>query len=120
MTIESLVKELKQNLPVGTVLDNPKEGTGNSKVIKYRGDDIIYRRADTEFPLDLMVVAETYEDFKGRTVTTSDLGKYNPSVYGESGHGCNKTFFMMIMKKMGLTKTISGSGVPGDPFRIQL
>lgn len=112
------IEEAKKKLPKGTVLDNPRDGI--STVVEYKGSILSYRRMNTKINVDLVDFWQTYDHFRGTVVTSPDLGKYKPSVFSESAHECNKTFFMMTMKKMGLTTQIDGSGKSGDPFKIQL
>lgn len=120
MDPKEFVEDVKKRLIAGTILNNPKKGT--STVVKYEGDVLIYMRGKTKYRVNLIELAKTYENFKGTTVTTSDLGKYNPNVFGKKGtaHACNRSFFLILMQKIGFTKKISGKGRAGDPFRIQL
>ncbi len=110
----------KNKVPVNTILNNP--GNGVSKIISYNGSKLCYQRGKSKFYISLEEFFQAYRAFDGQFVATNNLKKYKPEVFDSSNHGhnCNSTLFFMFLKEMELVEKISGKGVAGKPFGIQL
>lgn len=105
----------------GDMLTNPQRGF--SVIVSISPDKIVYRRGRSEISYKFSAITETYEAFKGKIVSTSDLRTFLPEVYNsqKSGHSCNAVFFCMLMVACGLTDgPIQGKGHAFYPYYIVL
>ena len=99
---------IKLNVPVETVLKNP--GKGTSTVLFYTGKGIYYRRGKSRIFIAFKDCYETFDQFKGQRVATSDLKIFRSHIYDskaeEPGHSCNCTMVFLLFKKAGLASAI--------------
>lgn len=117
---DSFVHRLRRSLPVGTVLQNP--GRGTTTVISLDGDRLRYRRGRSDFYVDLCQLYAAALEFAGSRVTTKHLKAHAPSVFDlkQGGHGCHATVLLMVLAKIGISGPITGRGVTGDPFGVDV
>ena len=80
-------------------------------------DKIHYTRGKSNISLSINVILETYAHFKGQICSTNALKDFDKIVYGNKP--CNCIIFILLMSK-AFNTPISGKGVKGDPFKIQL
>lgn len=111
---------LLRHFPKGTVLRNP--GGGTTTVLQDPGTRFVYRRGKSTLRVRTSDLYAAYKAFRGRRVASPDLKAFAPAVFDSSrnGHSCNCTTLFMILKGMGLATTISGRGVRGDPFWVEI
>ncbi len=106
---------------VGDIMPNPQRGV--SIIVAITPDKIVYRRGKSEINYPFSAMRQTYQAFKGKTVSTGDLRKFLPEIYTsqKSGHSCNAPFFLMVMTACGLTNgPIQGRGHAFYPYYIEL
>ena len=122
MTLVEFVLALKSTGPVDSVLDNP--GGGTSKIIEYSQSFITYRRGKSAIRVSYESLFKAYTAFKGRQVSSSDLKQCAPSVFDSAarpaGHSCNATLLFLLLRELGMSSAISGSGVKGDPYFVAI
>ena len=122
MTLVEFVQLLKSSVPVGSVLDNP--GGGTSKIIEYSQSFISYRRGRSTIRVSYESIFKAYTTFKGRRVSSSDLKALAPSVFDSAarpaGHSCNATLLFLLLRELGLSSNIGGSGVKGSPYYVAI
>jgi hypothetical protein len=118
MTFEKFSAVFRAFFPVDTVVDNP--GGGTSKITKYSGVKVLYKRGRTVIPVSLKELHGAYEHFKGSVVSSAELRKFKPAVFNSAarpaGHSCNCTFFFCALSKLNLSGPLLGSGVAHHPF----
>jgi len=108
-----------QNLPPGTLLDNP--GGGTSIIKTYKDDTVRYQRGKSTFSASLKLFHEVVVAFDGQTLSSTALKQYSHKFDStRSGHSCNCTLLFLILQKIGLVDKILGSGKKGDPFYVKL
>jgi len=120
MNLKEFASSIKSKVPVGAVLQNP--GGGTSTILSYDEDRVCYERGHSRFYIELADVWEAAEHFKGQYVTTTALKEFKPVVYDSSqqGHNCNCTLMFLLLREVGTTPEIQGTGKSGDPFGVQL
>jgi len=120
MTLEQFEHALRQELPAGTVLQNP--GGGTSTVMKYTESKVVYKRGQLAIYVKTKDLYDAYCRFAGEEVTTNDLKEHSPQVFdsSENGHNCNCTFLIMALNRIGIASAIDGTGRRGDPFHAKL
>ena len=113
---------LEERVPAGTILDNP--GRGNSKIKAYGPEKLSYVRGTSTMYLAYSDIADVYESFKGKKVSSIDLKAFRPQVFDSSarpaGHSCNCTMVFMLLEKLDLSGSVEGAGVRGNPFSATL
>jgi len=111
---------LVSSLPVGTVLENP--GGGTSEVVVSGPDRICYKRQNTRMCIQISLLFDVYERYRGRAVSSNELRELVPKVFDSkrSGHSCHCTFLFMAFQRIGLAGEIFGEGKRGSPFGIQV
>lgn len=100
-------------------MDNP--GGGTSTVMWCDDERICYKRGlRSLFYVNLSDLFESYDQFRGKKVTTNDLKEMNRKVYDskQKGHNCHCTLLFMALLKMGVVNAINGSGKRGNPYWI--
>lgn len=114
--IETYINTMKAQIAkLGSISwKNPKSG---SSIIYKIDDKIHYTRGKSNISLSIDVILETYAHFKGHMCSTTCLKSFNQKVYGNKP--CNCIIFILLMSK-AFNTPISGKGVKGDPFKIQL
>jgi hypothetical protein len=120
MNFQQFVSEIMTNLPVGVTLTNP--GGGTSTIISYSDKNIVYRRGNSKISVSFEDLFQAYNEFKGKTVYTTDLRKFAPKVFDskQSGHSCNTTFLFLILKLLGKVDEIKGEGKANHPFYVSI
>jgi hypothetical protein len=60
--------------------------------------------------------------FWGKSVTTESLKQDCPDVFSskKKGYNCMAIFLFMLLQKIGMVKEITGKGLPGEPFAVEL
>jgi hypothetical protein len=119
MTLEQFEQALRRALPTGMVLPNP--GRGTSTVLKYTESQVVYKRGQSSIYVKTKDLFDAYRRFAGEEVTTNDLKDYSPEVFDSrrNGHGCNSTFLIMALNRIGLASNVEGTGRRGEPFRTK-
>ena len=107
-----LEKKLKTLGPI--ILKNPRRNT--STIVETTKDSIIYIRGKSRITLKKDLIIDAYKKYKGKTVSTTDLKRFNKSFKLKP---CNATFFLMLMREF-FRIPIKGRGVRGKPFYICL
>lgn len=122
MDYEFFQTEVKRVLPRGKVFQNP--GGGTSTVISNTEQAVTYRRGSSNINVKFRDLFTAYSAFKGSSVSSVDLRKLAPSVFdskgGPPGHSCNCTFLFLVLKDIGVVKSIRGSGVRGNPYHVEI
>lgn len=120
MNAKAFIAAVSEALPIGQTFENP--GGGISTIESYSSDHLVYRRGDSSIRVSLLDLHGAYVYFCGESVSSSDLKKYNPSVFDSKagGHSCNCTTFFRILESLCLCSPIEGAGVRGSPFRVQI
>lgn len=120
MDFDTFKKKVKEAIPVGTVLQNPGDGT--SIIVSYSDSEISYKRDNSTIYVSLCDLFDAYSHFKGQQVSSNDLKSYAPSIYDSkahpAGHDCNCTFLFMVLCRLPLVVGIEGRGVKGSPFFV--
>jgi hypothetical protein len=116
----SFVARIAEAFPKGTVLKNP--GRGTTKIISDPGSVLTFRRANSRFRVHISDLHRAYLTFKGKRVSTANLKAFAPEVFNtkENGHDCNCTTLFLLLNGMGLSTSIMGRGVRGDPFWVTM
>jgi hypothetical protein len=126
MTFDEFASRFRAQLPVGLVLENP--GSGTSNVMAYSGNRVCYKRGDSRLYVGLDDLYNAYRHFAGRSVTTSDLKDFAPSIFDSAkrdesskrGHNCHATFLFLALRQMGIVDEILGTGRSGNPFSVTI
>lgn len=118
MTFEEFVRVLKEKVSVGTVLDNPEKGT--STILPYSSGDICYQRGKSPFSLPLRETFDVYTKYKGKTCTSNDLKEFRPKLFSPKRHGCNCSFFFMVLHEIGLCSDIRRESHGNSPFCAEI
>lgn len=120
MEYQQFFAEIKRKLPPNTILQNP--GGGTSTIKSYSETQMVYKRRNSNIYVEVRAFHDAYKVFSGKKVTTNDLKGYDPEVFDTkcNGHSCNCTMLFMILKALGITTTIKGTGKRGDPFWIMI
>ena len=122
MDLKEFTKQIKEDIPVGTVFENP--GGGTSEIVSYSDNSISYVRGSSAIYVSFRDLFDAYENYRGKRVTSSDLKSYAPAVFDatakKSGHSCNCTLFFLILKRLNLADEIKGRGVKGDPYFVEI
>jgi hypothetical protein len=120
MTFDEFSAHVLNEIPKGTVLNNPRRGT--TTILDYRDGLILYRRGHSSFRVELRVLYDAVVHFRGKRVASPDLQLYAPSVFDSRrphfGHSCNCTVLFLLLQQIRVIDEISGRGVRGDPFSI--
>jgi hypothetical protein len=91
----------------GVILENP---VGDSyKIIKYVDKvKIVYQSNHSEINVSLEDLYDTYKNFRGRSISSTDLIAHAPGVFdsGRGGDAYNCTFFFMLLKAAGIIDKI--------------
>ncbi|MGJ8689992.1 MAG: hypothetical protein ACSHXZ_10765 [Gammaproteobacteria bacterium] len=118
MEFDEFVILIQDTLTPGTEFENP--GGGTSLIESISGQGITYKRANSSISVRFHDMYQAFEEFNGRTVTTTELKHFLPSVYDSSarpsGHDCNCTFLFQVLNAIGHASEIQGRGVKGSPF----
>jgi hypothetical protein len=122
MTRNQFVEAAQRAILPGQELANP--GGGTSRIKSVRNGRISYVRGKSTISVSIHDFADTYEEFKDRRVSSSDLRTFRPSVFDSdarpAGHSCNATFFFLLVHEMGLAGPLEGTGTRGDPCAVFL
>ena len=121
MTKEKFLEQLKIDIPIDSKIENP--GGGVSMIVSIGEDKLSYIRGTSRIYLPIETVLDVLNEFSGKTLSSSDLKEYNPTVFDSKhgGHDCNRTVTFCIFEKMGLTVgSVKGSGKRGSPFYITM
>lgn len=126
MTKEKFVKKLTDSVKVGDVFDNPGGGTSTIKSINTSENGFItYVRGKSNIYFHFDDMYDAYNQFP-HGFSSTDLKKFKPKIFDSkaepTGHGCNCTFLMLMLKAMGIVKQIEGrKEKPQDlPFRVKI
>jgi hypothetical protein len=90
-------------------------------VLKYTESQVVYKRGQSSIYVKTKDLFDAYRRFAGEEVTTIDLKDYSPEVFDSrrNGHGCNCTFLIMALNRIGLASNVEGTGRRGEPFRTK-
>ena len=118
MTYVEFSQMIKQNVPPGIIIKNPKKGT--TKIIKYVDEKLVYQRGKLKIYVSLGDFFKSYVEFLETQVSSTELRKFQPKVYDveSNGHPCNCTVLFLILQRSGLVDDIHGKGVRGDPYWV--
>lgn len=116
--IGSFTDMVTANIKEGMVFDNP--GRGTSLVLRVTPESITYVRGQSKIIVKLEDLNDAYRQFAGSICSTLDLKKFRMSVFSSAhnGHGCNCTFFFLLLYYLKLSSEIMGGGVKGNPFYV--
>ena len=122
MELSAFVACFEASMSVGTVVNNA--GKGTSTILRYRSSSVTYRRGTSNFSVRLGDLYAAYMNHRGLQVTTRDLKAYKPDVFDSSarpsGHNCHCTFLFRGLQRMRLAGDLTGRGVSGDPFAVEM
>lgn len=122
MNFDQFKREVGRKLHAGLILDNP--GKGTSKISSLSDSGVSYIRGKSTIYVSFQDLFDALNHFIGKTVTSSNLKVYRPSVFDSKGrkpgHSCNCTFFFMVLKRLGISSHIGGRGVKGNPFFVNI
>jgi hypothetical protein len=118
MTLDEFVNKARQALPVGAVFNNPRSGT--STIIHFENTHICYQRGDSCIRIKLVDIFETYVRFAGNRCDSSDLKEFRSSVFSQSAHSCNCTFFFIVLHAMGLSSAPYKSPKNSNAFCVDV
>jgi len=122
VTLHEFVAAVKVAFPAGTVVDNP--GGGISTITGFSDANISYVRGHSTIAVAFSELYDTYRKFRGQHVSSSELRSFRPSVFDSAarpaGHSCNCTFLFRILEKLNLSSAITGSGIRGNPYAIDI
>jgi hypothetical protein len=119
MTFEEFHGELKSKITLGKVMKNP--GRGESTIIAYtQKGNICYQRGESCISISLIEIYNAYQHYSGKQCSSTDLKALNPRVFGTQGHGCNCSFFFMVLREMGLCSEIKRVGDGNSPFCVDV
>ena len=122
MDFETFKDKIQRSIPVGTTFENP--GGGVSTISSYTDEKLSYVRRNSTIYIAFRDLFDTYINFKGQKVSSTELKKYAPSVFDPNarpaGHSCNCTVLFMILKHLKLAGDIKGGGVRGDPYFVEI
>lgn len=122
MTVDEFIRRLQGALPVGSVLQNP--GGGTSTILSHSQKFVRYRRRRSSIGVAYESLFGAYAANRSRAVSTSDLKRFEPSVFDTkarpAGHDCNGTFLFLVLRQLGLSSDIDGSGKKGDPYFVSI
>ena len=115
-----VLDKIKAALKPGDKFINP--GGGITTIKSITSSKIYYIRGSSTMSLDINIIKEVYDHFKGSTFTTNDLKKCCPKSFDPkaSGHSCNCTVLFMLLKKIGLVDNIMGEGKRNSTFYIYI
>jgi len=109
-------------LPVSHVFTNP--GGGTSTIVSVTGTHICYQRKRSKITVSFRDLYDAYTHFRSGRCSSNDLKAFRPSVFDSqarpAGHGCNCTFFFLLLGNMGLCSPIHGTGKSGSPFWVNI
>ena len=113
-------RRITEKIPLGTKMQNPRKG--DSTITSISDDKIGYRRGRSVFYIAFVDMYDAYVIFKGQTVSSTGLRKYNPGVFDstQGGHSCNCTFLFMVLERLNIVDRIQGRGVGGYPFYVSI
>lgn len=121
-TLKRFITEVQTTFPNGTVISNP--GGGTSTIAGLSDSTISYVRGNSAIVVGFSDLFDAYTHYKGRHVTSSDLRAYRPVVFDSAarpaGHSCNCTFLFRVLEALNLSGPITGSGVRGNPFGVDV
>jgi len=122
MTVDEFSAVVRAVFPVGEIIANP--GGGTSTIKRYSSSAVTYVRKRSSMSVTFRDLHAAYRKFSGRTVSSSDLRKFKPSVFDSAarpaGHSCNCTFLFCVLERLNLSSQIVGSGVAGKPFAVTI
>lgn len=122
MNLDQFAAKIKRDFPLGTSMENPKKGT--STIIGYSDSNVSYKRRNSTISVAFSDLYEAYSHFKGKRVSSAELRSFMPSVFNSNarpaGHSCNCTFLFLVLKEMHLSGPITGSGVRGNPYAVDV
>lgn len=120
MEYHEFYQRLIRVFPVGASIANP--GGGDTTIVSYTSTQMAYKRGKSIMRVSIVDLYDTYQKYRGKTVTTNDLRGYAPHIYDskESGHSCNCTVLFMALKAMGIVTRIRGEGAAGNPFWVAI
>ena len=120
MNIDQFKHKIKLAVQVGTIFDNP--GKGTSAVTALSDHGISYVRGRSVIHFSFQDIFDAFEYFNWGRVTSNDLKSYRPTVFDSKAndHSCNCTFLFMLLRKIGIVSEISGQGVEGKPYFVDI
>jgi hypothetical protein len=119
MTFENFQTELRHKLTLGKTMDNP--GRGTSAIMAYTSaGNIRYKRNTSLISIPIIEIYNAYREFKGRRCSANDLKEFRPDVFSSKRHGCNCSFFFMVLRAMGLCSEIRRAGNGNSPFCVDI
>ena len=120
MTPSKFVAAVKLASPIRTVIENPRGGT--STIVGYSDTNVSYVRGRSTIAVAFSDLYETYANFNGQHVSSTELRAFRPSVFDSAarpaGHSCNCTFLFRVLERLNLSGPITGSGVRGNPYAV--
>jgi hypothetical protein len=113
-------QRITSSVPVGTILQNPGDGTTEIKSSTEK--NLTYKRGNSNISVAMRDLYDAYRHFQGTTVSSSDLRRFAPSVFDskQSGHSWNCTVLFMLLREAGIVARIQGKGQKGSPFRVYI
>jgi hypothetical protein len=122
MTHDEFDATFRKMIPPGTVFQNP--GGGVSEVLSNKDGKVSYRRGSSTISVSTKSLFDAFASFRGKRMSSADLKSRWPSIFDSSarpaGHSCNATFLFLALAKMGIASGITGSGVRGNPFLVEV
>lgn len=122
MNEKEFINLIKQFVPVGDVLVNPKNGT-KTKIIGYTNRGLKYTKGENKstFFLGFYDMYKAWMNFRGWIVRRRLLVEHNPRVFGNhhKAQSCHCVVLFKILGKIGLAGPIQGEGGQTDPFRAE-
>jgi hypothetical protein len=119
MTFDEFQCKLKSKITLGKVMENPEKGT--STIIAYtQKGNIRYLRGEHCISIPLIEIYNAYQKYRGKQCLSTDLKALNPRVFGAQGHGCNCSFFFMVLREMGLCSEIRRVGNGSSSFCVDV
>jgi hypothetical protein len=119
MTFDEFQCELRSKITLGKVMENPERGT--STIIAYtQNGNICYLRGESCISIPLIEIYNAYQRYSGKQCSSTDLKKLNPLVFSAKRHGCNCSFFFMVLREMGLCSEIRRVGKGNSPFGVDV
>lgn len=122
MNLGDFVAKVRASLPRGSILKNP--GSGTSTITDHSQSYLKYRRGKSTIRVSYESLFNAYSAHKGKRVSSSDLKFFAPSVFDSqarpAGHSCNATLLFLLLRELGLSSDIYGTGVKGDPYYVSI
>lgn len=122
MDCNKFAKLIRDVFPIGSRFENP--GGGTSLITSFTPGKVAYKRGNSTIYVAFEDLYSAYSHFKGSVVTSTDLKTFLPSVFDSAarpaGHSCNCTFLFEVLERVGLADELSGRGVRGDPFKVEI